>query len=413
MPDKENIRVIIVDDNSDTRKNINDLIRFEERIEVVGFAANGEEAIRLAQEAKPDVAIMDINMPDMDGITATERIRKKVPFTRVVILTVQNDPNYMRRAMIAGATDFLSKPPNPDDLITAIIRAGEMAAEERKKAASVLPVYSIDLAQPGIPSAIQKGKIISVYSPKGGVGCTTIATNLAVALKKTDNKVLIVDADLQFGDVVIFLNEQSRNSLYDLTKRADELDPDVVEDVVIKHKATGVHVLPCPPSPEIADTITGEQLKTTLQFLQQIYNFVIVDTASYLTETVQAALEVSDYILLITTPDIPSLRSCSIFLSIAKESKIIDRVLFILNRYDNRVKLTPETISERLHHPVIASIVLDDRNIPFWINRGSPFVLENPNLTVSRNIHNLVEQIQKRIQQDETSVPDKELIGRK
>lgn len=413
MPDNELVRVIIVDDNSETRKVINDLIRFEKRIEVIGFAGSGEEAIRLAQETKPDVAIMDINMPDMDGITATERIRKKVPFTRVVILTVQNDPNYMRRAMIAGATDFLSKPPNPDDLTTAILRAGEMAAEDRKRAAAVLPAFNVDTAQAGSSPVLQKGKIITVYSPKGGVGCTTIATNMAIALKKADTKVLLVDGDLQFGDVSIFLNEQGRNSLYDLTKRAEELDPEIVEDVVTTHKTSGIHVLTCPPSPELAETITSDQFKLTLQFLQQMYNYVIVDTASYLTETVQAALEVSDYILLITTQDIPALRSCSVFLSIANESKIIDRVLFILNRFDNRLKLTAETISERLHHPVICSIVLDDRNIPYSVNRGTPFVLENPNLLASRNIHNLVDQIQKRIQQDETITPEREMVGRK
>ncbi len=412
MPDKELVRVIIVDDNKETRESIQRQVMLEEQIEIVGFAANGEEAIRLAQQTKPDVAIMDINMPDMDGITATERIRKKVPFTRVVILTIQNDPNYMRRAMIAGATDFLSKPANTTELITAILRAGQMAAEDRKKAAAVLPVYA-DGAQPGSSPALQKGKMITIYSPKGGVGCTTIATNLAIALKKADNKVVLVDGDLQFGDVAIFLNEQGRNSLYDLTKRAEELDPDIVEEVVTTHKASGIHILSCPPSPELAETITADQFKLTLEFLRQIYNYIIVDTASYMTETVQAALEVSDYILLVTTQDIPALRSCSVFLSIAHESKIIDRTLFILNRFDNRLKLTAETISERLHHPVICSIVLDDRNIPYSVNRGTPIVLENPNLLASRNIHNLVDQIQKRIQQDETTTPEREMVGRK
>jgi len=413
MPEKDIVRVIIVDDDSDTRKAIKDLIRFEERIEVVGFASNGEEAIRVAQETKPDVAIIDINMPDMDGITATERIRKKVPFTRVVILTIQNDPNYMRRAMIAGATDFLSKPPHLDELITAILRAGQMAAEDRKKAAAVLPAYSMDSAQAGSSPALQKGKIITVYSPKGGVGCTTLATNLAIALKKADNKVLIVDGDLQFGDVAIFLNEQGRNSLYDLTKRAEELDPEIVEEVVTTHNRSGIHILSCPPSPELAESITADQFKLTLQFLQQMYNFIIVDTASYLTETVQAALEISDYILLVATQDIPALRSCSVFLTIANESKIIDRVLFVLNRFDNRLKLTAETISERLHHPVIGTVVLDERNISYSVNRGTPFILENPTLLASRNIHNLVDQIQNRIQQDKTTSSERELVGRK
>ena len=110
MSDK--IRVIIVDDIAETRENIRKLLQFESDIEVVGVARTGREGIDLTEEISPDVVLMDINMPDMDGITATETIRKEVPFAQIVILSVQGDPNYMRRAMLAGARDFLTKPPN-------------------------------------------------------------------------------------------------------------------------------------------------------------------------------------------------------------------------------------------------------------------------------------------------------------
>jgi pilus assembly protein CpaE len=70
---------------------------------------------------------MDINMPDMDGISATEQIRQRMPSVKIIILSVQNDSNYMRRAMLAGARDFLTKPPMADELISAVRRAGLMA----------------------------------------------------------------------------------------------------------------------------------------------------------------------------------------------------------------------------------------------------------------------------------------------
>lgn len=72
-------------------------------------------------------------MPDMDGISATEAIRSRQPAVQVVILSVQSDQNYMRRAMLAGARDFLTKPPMGDELISAIRRAGGMAQAERSK----------------------------------------------------------------------------------------------------------------------------------------------------------------------------------------------------------------------------------------------------------------------------------------
>ena len=105
MAEGDKITVIIVDDIAETRENIHKLLQFEPNVEVVGVGRTGEEAIRVAAETRPDVVLMDINMPDMDGITATERIRTRVPGTQIVILSVQNDSNYMRKAMLAGARD--------------------------------------------------------------------------------------------------------------------------------------------------------------------------------------------------------------------------------------------------------------------------------------------------------------------
>src|SRR5512139_1558091 len=133
MVDSEKTRVVIVDDIAETRENIRKLLQFEPNVEVVGVARTGREAIDIAKDVKPDVLLMDINMPDMDGIAATEIIRKMVPFTQIVILSIQNDPNYMRRAMLAGARDFLTKPPTIDELNSAIRRAGSNARDERAK----------------------------------------------------------------------------------------------------------------------------------------------------------------------------------------------------------------------------------------------------------------------------------------
>ena len=135
MATQGKIRVIIVDDIAETRENIRKLLQFESDVEVIGVARTGKEAIDLYKEVKPDVILMDINMPDMDGIAATEAIRKVLPYAQIVILSVQSDSNYMRRAMLAGARDFLTKPPTIDELNSAIRRAGTMAHEERAKLA--------------------------------------------------------------------------------------------------------------------------------------------------------------------------------------------------------------------------------------------------------------------------------------
>src|SRR6185295_13898073 len=182
----DKIRVLIVDDIAETRENVRKLLQFESDVEVVGAARSGKEGIQMCQEFDPDVVLMDINMPDIDGIAATEQIRFKSPHIQIVILSVQADQNYMRRAMLAGARDFLTKPPMGDELISAIRRAGEMAHAERAKGTQArLGSSSVASGSSSSISGLSPtttGKIIVVYSPKGGTGCTTIAVNLGIAL---------------------------------------------------------------------------------------------------------------------------------------------------------------------------------------------------------------------------------------
>src|SRR5664280_1135734 len=170
MADGEKFRVLIVDDIAETRENIRKLLQFESDIEVVAVARTGKEAIQLSQEVNPDVVLMDINMPDMDGIQATEIIRQKMSSVQVVILSVQGDQNYMRKAMLVGARDFLTKPPMPDELVAAIRRAGKMAREERAKNAQAHLAAPNGANFNAAPGSSTQGKVIMFYSPKGGTG---------------------------------------------------------------------------------------------------------------------------------------------------------------------------------------------------------------------------------------------------
>ena len=399
MPITEKIRVLIVDDISETRENVRRLLQFDNAVEVVGMARGGQEAINLSQSLKPDVVIMDINMPDMDGITATEAIRRKVPYTQIVILSVQSDPGYMRRAMLAGARDFLTKPPSIDDLTAAIHRAGEMAIEERSKLASSFPTASTSggsasTGQAGKPL----GKIIMVYSPKGGSGTTTIVTNLAIALHSEENHAILIDASLQFGDVAVFLNEQVKNSLLELVPRAEELDPEVVKDVAIHHSASGIEILAAPPRPEMAEKVNADQFGKMLQYLRQMYAYILLDTSSYLTDVVQVSIEAADMIVLITTQDIPAIKNANSFLTLTDASGIKrEKIIFVMNRYDKRISIAPERVGESLRQPIPIAIPLDDRIVSGSINRGVPFVIDNKAQPTSKAIFQLADLVRERL----------------
>ena len=408
MGDGDKIRVLIVDDIAETRENIRKLLQFETNIEVVGTAKSGREAIQLSQEMAPDVVLMDINMPDMDGIAATEEIRKKAPATMVVILSVQGDQNYMRRAMLAGARDFLTKPPMPDELTAAIRRAGATAREERGKRSQGYITPAGGAIQPRVGARVTDGKIIMVYSPKGGTGCTTLAVNLALALHNEETRVVLVDANMQFGDVAVFLNEQGKNTILDLTPRADELEPDIVEEVMIKHAASGLHILAGPTRPENAEKVTAAQFTKVLQYLRQLYAYIVVDTCSYLNDITLALLDISDVIVLVTTQEIPSIKDGRLFLDLMTTMGVpLDRVALVMNRFNTHITITSEKIAENLKLKMVAVIPLDERVVIPSVNRGVPFVLDNKTQPSARGIFTLAEALRVKLMGTEGELVEK------
>jgi pilus assembly protein CpaE len=395
---EEKIRVIVVDDIGETRQNITRMLKFESDIEVIGGARSGVEAMELCQQDKPDVVIMDINMPDMDGITATEKIRRKYPFIQVIILSIQNDPSYMRKAMVVGARDFLSKPPMLAELTHAIRSAGKMAKEEKEKANQSFPAGPSSPGTSFTPGRGIKGKVVVVYSPKGGTGCTTIATNLAIGLNTSETKVILVDANLQYGDVAIFLNEQVKNSILEIAPRVDDLDEEVIREVVLKHAATGLNVLAAPPRPEYANRIVLDQFVKLVQFLRQYYAYIVIDTSSYLSDVVQAALDNADVIVLITSQDIPSVKNCHLFLALADGSGIKrERIVFLMNKYDKRISISPERVGENLRQEVLVTVPIDEKVASTAITRGIPFIIDSKALPIGKSILTLTDIVKNRI----------------
>jgi pilus assembly protein CpaE len=413
MPTGEKIRVMIVDDVSETRENVRKLLQFESDVDVVGAARTGKEAIQLSLDLNPDVVLMDINMPDMDGIAATEAIRAKQPAVQVVILSVQGDQNYMRRAMLAGARDFLTKPPMGDELISAIRRAGSMAQSERVKSAQV-PVAPV-ISQAGVPMGYgsSRGKVVTIYSPKGGTGCTTLAVNLALTLHNEDTRVALVDGNLQFGDVAVFMNEQGKNTIVDLAPRAEELDPEIVQDVMLKHAASGLHILAAPSRPEYAERVTSSQFTKVLEYLRQLYAYVIVDTPALLTDVTLAAIDLSDLLVLVTTQDIPSIKNCRLFLDLSQTLGIErERILFVMNRFDKRINITPERVTENLKQEIVSVIPFDEQTATKAVNRGVPFVLDSKNQPAARGVFSLAESVRARVAAQESAEEPNRAIKR-
>jgi pilus assembly protein CpaE len=391
MPD-DKIRVLIVDNVEDTRESIRKLLLFDKSIEVVGAIGNAKDAIQMVVEKQPHVVLMDSNLSDMDSISVIEAMRRKVPYVEVAVMSVQDDMNYMRRATLAGARGFLTKPPDVTELGTTVKSLYELSVDQKKRTNPVAPGGTStdpDSMYWGI-----FGKVVMVYSPKGGSGVTTLATNLAIQLITPSTKVVLVDGSLQFGDVTVFLNEQPKLSIADLAPRPDDLDPDIVNEVLITHGPTGLRILAAVPKPEMAENISGETFVKILRFLRRLYHFVIIDTSSYLNGPIISAMDEADQIVLLTTQDIPSIRDTKVFLNLVESLNISkEKILCVLNKSDKRIPITPEKVSESLKHEVKLEILFDDRTVINSVNRGMPFVLDPKPQPIVRNVVQLAEMI--------------------
>jgi pilus assembly protein CpaE len=391
------IRVLIVDDIAETRENLRKLLQFEADIKVVGAARTGEEGLQLARETMPDVVLMDINMPDMDGITATEALIADIPFAQIVILSVQSDADYMRRAMQAGARDFIPKPPSGDELIATIRMVSVRAREQRDQLAK--QVKREELAGTGalgIGGMDRMGKLMAAYSPKGGVGCTTLVSNVGIGLHSAQTPTVLVDTSLQFGDLSVFYNMQVKTSIVDLAANVDELDAEILDEVLMEHKS-GLKILAAPPRPELADEITAEQVRTILQFLKRSYPYVLVDTSSTMDDVALAVLDSADLLMTVSTPDIPAIKDARLLFDLLSVLDFpIERVVFVLNKMDRRTGITAEAIAENLKCAVDGSIPAEERVVSTSINRGEPLLLGDTNRPPAKNILELLGTIRRR-----------------
>ncbi len=381
----QKIRVLIVDDFADTRESIAKLLYFERDIEVVGSAGDGQQATQLAKELRPDVILMDINMPGMDGIAATEAICGAVPECEVIMMSVQGEPDFLRRAMLAGAREYLVKPFTGDELAGSIRHVYELASDKRARLAAALkPAPAAPVAEPEPGTS---GHMIALFCPKGGVGRTTVATNMAVALRiLTGKKVALVDCNLIFGDVAVMLNLPTNTTISDLIPNIRSLDKEALDRILVEH-SSGVKVLLGPPRPELAELVTADHLRTILSQLKVHYDYVVVDTPPTFEDSVLGVLDLSDQILLLATLEMPAIKNVKLFLEVAEALHYPqEKLTLVLNRADSVGGILVGDIEQNIRFKISASIISAWQVMTTAVNQGVPVVISQPDSAVAKNL---------------------------
>lgn len=374
------IRVLIADESERIAANVVRRLGSEADIEVCGVARDGDATVQEALRTRPDVVVIDAGLPGMDGPQTTEMLTQYLPRTGVIMVSLDAENEAYRRAMLAGAREFLQKPFTGDDLVAAVRRVH--AFELRKATPAAV--------EPERPA--HRGVVFTMFAGKGGVGKSVIATNLAVSLARRFRTALI-DCSLQFGDVAALLNVTAAHTIADLAAGDAVADADIVRDV-LDAGPEGLRVLAAPASPELADYVTTQHLRALVEELRRTFDYVVIDTASHLSEIGLDAVEMADRVLLVTDLTVTSVKNAKLVRSVMEVLKVPDdRFLLVLNHREGSGEMDRGHAEHFLGLPAAVEIPYDPSVVAVSVSRGTPFILSHPGSQVAARIDELARAV--------------------
>jgi pilus assembly protein CpaE len=291
---------------------------------------------------------------------------------RPVVVLYNGTPNgFLERAFEAGADDLVALPQSSGQLGFAL----EKAMARRRGAAATTA----------------EGSMITVLGPKGGTGKTVTSSNLAVALALEGKSSVLVDLDLQFGDVGLALGLQPTRTIYDLAVSGGSLDGEKIDGFLAEHPS-GAKALLAPLRPDQAASIGTAFLREVFEILRSRHDFLLVDTPPAFTPEVIAAVDASTHLCIVGMLDALSLKDTKIGLETLEEMGYDPRAItLVLNRADSSVGITPADV-ERLLGRAPDVLVGSDRAIPRALTNGQPIVVAEPKSKAARSYAALAER---------------------
>ncbi len=353
-------------------------------VDTYGFALGGaaeviqagpRESRLLEEDASHTLVVIGPDIPLASACELAERERVERPELGVILLRHRLEVTTLAQALRSGVREVVQADDQP------------AIAESVRRSESL----TVALAGAHAAGGASEGKVVTVFSAKGGVGKTTLSVNLAVHLALSGARTLLVDLDLMFGDVAISLQLEPRGSIGDLVSMAGHLDAQGLASVTTTHAASGLHVVTAPSDPGEAERVPSPLVVELLREARTHYDYVVLDTPPSFTEHVLAALDVSDLTLLIATLDIPAIKNLRLVINTLDTlGASADSRCVVLNRSDAKVGLRADDVEAALKRPIAASVP-SSLSVPASTNRGVPILLDEPRSPVSLAIRGLAD----------------------
>ncbi|MEK6574565.1 MAG: AAA family ATPase [Chloroflexota bacterium] len=384
MPDISNqTRVAAIVAPGPTHQQITTALGSQPDFKLVDVLSALEKIVQEIRALQPQIILVDHQVGEQSTLDTLDELALEFPEIALVAILPASDLLSAQQAMLAGARAFIIQPFTQVNLLSTLRRVRDLEARRR-----------VPLAAAAADDTQKPLQVISVYGPRGGAGCSTVATNLAVALREeTDGRVLLLEGKLLFGHLGLMLNIRASNSIADLVPHMHALEESMVRDVVADH-STGIQVLLSPANAEVAQGIRPETLYNIIHGLRPLYDFIVIDAGSYLSDNTVTLLDSAERVLLIATPDLAALHDASRFIQLSRSLAYpAGKVSFVLNRAGLPGGVRTRDIESALHHEVFAEIPDDGPNALRSLNRGIPVLLKYPRSPVSRAIQRLAKTL--------------------
>lgn len=333
-------------------------VQFEIVVPYVKISHGHLEELRYVD---PEIVFLDLEQDPVLGTKLASFLTESHPERKLIATGGDSSPEFLMQAMQAGVSEYLPKPVTPDALASAVGRVrrklgggGGNGQEQR-----------------------EPGKLLAFFAAKGGAGSTTVATNLGIQIQRlTGKRTVVVDLDLELGEIALFLGVEPRFNFVDLATNFHRMDAGLLASFIERHE-TGVHVLSAPYHPDKAESVTGDQIRQILLFLKQHYDYVVVDTSNSFTPRTLATFEQAEEIYLVANVDLPSLRNiqrCQHLLD--RMSRGTREVKLIVNRYQPDADITLDDVEQALGMEVYWTLPNEYESVIYSINTGRPVILD-------------------------------------
>ncbi len=370
--------VLVID--SSTTNNLKERLSKSPSLLVVGNADSGEVGFVMAERYQPSVIVLNVDMPDSKGQSLAEALFLELPMTSLILVTASDSKKALRLGLQVGAKDVLSLPVEDDRLIRAVERAAEQGWKRQQ-------VFSLER------KSKPQFKTITVFSTKGGVGKTTIALNLALAVRKiTGKRVAVVDLDLLSGNLGLMAGVTWKRSIRDMVDDINSLDKEMLDGYCAEHPS-GVKVFSAPIQPDFSGFVQTDHVQKLLALLSQVFNYVIVDAPTYLHDTVVPALEESTDILVVATLDLASVQNLRQCLDLLSRLSLRSKVRVVLNKVGYQGGLKVKDLEEELGTEVQCVLPFAEKLSVDAVNMGSPVWLSARNSPLARKIDELARKL--------------------